>query len=89
MVSWRQVGFLASQDLAVPFVIEWAQGSAHPADGAPGGCSISRYTVGYRDREQLQRLCKDLGAAVTTVRAPDSWLELVLDTPKGEVKLTS
>ncbi len=88
-MSWRQVGFLVPQDLAVPFFIEWAEGSAHPAEGAPGGCSIARYTVGYRNRDRLQRLCTDLGAAVITFSAHDSWLELVLDTPRVEVKLTS
>jgi hypothetical protein len=88
-VSWRQVGFLGAQSLEVPFVIEWAAGSTHPATGAPGGCSIARFTVRSESHAALRRLCADLNAAVEVARATVPRLELVLDTPRGEVKLTS
>jgi len=89
VLEWRQVGFLAARSSDVPFIIEWGAGSVHPAEDSPRGCEITRFTVASPQPSPLERLCADLGAAVKVQQGTAVWLELVLDTPRGEVKLTS
>lgn len=89
VLHWRQVGFLSVSSLDVPFVIEWGAGSVHPAEDSPGGCAVARFTVSSPRSAALSQLCTDLGAAVTVRRGAVARLELVLDTLRGVVELTS
>ena len=88
-VHWRQAGFLAPSSREIPFIIEWGKTSAHPADDSTGGCTIAKFTVQSPQAEALADLCADLATPLLIEDGAVARMELVLDTPRGEVKLTT
>jgi len=88
-VRWRQVGFLAHTRVDVPFVIDWASDSVHPAAGSSTGCSLASVEVASTDGESLGPLFEALDAGVRLRSGPHAVIRAALDTPRGEVKLMS
>ena len=92
-LRWRSAGALADFRMGtvdpVPFFIEWAAGSPHPATDSPGGCRLTAFEVRHPDPERLQRLLATLGIDAAVSRAETAALGAVLATPNGEVRLAS
>ena len=88
-LHWRQAGFLASSGLEIPFVIEWGRTSLHPGDDSPGGLEVARFTLQSPQAEVLADLCAALETPLLIEDSSVAAMELVLDTPRGQVKLTS
>ena len=92
-LRWRSAGVLADLRAGtvdpVPFFIEWAAGSPHPAADSPGGCRLTAFDVGHSDPERLQRLLAALGIEAAVTRAPAAVLGAVITTPNGEIRLSS
>jgi hypothetical protein len=89
ILRWRQIGFLAETGPGIPFVIEWDRDSLHPADGSPSGCTLLGLKLEHPDPETLGRLLAQLNVSATLRKAPVVRLEAVLDTPRGQVNLSS
>jgi hypothetical protein len=88
-LHWRQAGFLASSGLETPFVIEWGKTSLHPGDDSPAGCTVASFTLRSPQAEALADLCAALETPLLIEDSAVAGMELVLDTPRGQVKLTS
>ena len=96
-LRWRSAGALADFRMGtvdpVPFFIEWAAGSPHPAadpaTDSPGGCRLTGFEVRHPDPERLQRLLATLGIEAAVTRAATTALGAVLATPNGQVRLSS
>ncbi len=89
ILRWRQIGFLAETGPGIPFVIEWDRDSVHPADGSSSDCTLLGLKLEHPDPEMLGRLLAHLSVSATLRKAPDVRLEAVLDTPRGQVNLSS
>jgi len=89
VLAWRQVGFLSDADHGFPFLIQWAEGSVHPSEGAPGGCTLRSTELRHPAPERLQAVCAALGVDALVRSAAAPALVVVLDTPAGEVTLRS
>jgi hypothetical protein len=92
-LRWRSAGVLADLRMGtvdpVPFFIEWAEGSPHPAADSPGGCRLTAFDVSHPDPERLQGVLAALGIEANVTRAPVAALGAVITTPNGEIRLGS
>ena len=88
-IRWRQVGFLTLTRIDVPFVIEWAPGSAHPAADVTTGCRLIGVDVVSPDLDSLKAVYQQLDVGARLLAGPQRSLKAVLDTPLGEVNLMS
>ncbi len=88
-IRWRQVGFLTLTRVDVPFVIEWAPGSAHPAADVTTGCSLVGVEVMSPDLASMKAVFERFDTGARLVAGPQARLEAMLDTPLGEVNLMS
>lgn len=81
-VSWPPAG-----DGLVPFVIEWGEGTPHPASDSPQGCMLVGLRAEHPEPESIRRMLSALGLAVEVSEGPSPALFAVIDTPKGRVEL--
>ncbi len=92
-LRWRSAGVLADFRAGtvdpVPFFIEWAADSPHPAGDSPSGCRLTAFEIRHPDPERLQRLLATLGIQAAVARADTAALGALLATPNGEVRLGS
>jgi hypothetical protein len=92
-LRWRSAGVVADLRMGtvdpVPFFIEWASGSPHPAADSPGGCRLRAFELSHPDPERLQRVLATIGVDAAVTRAPAAALAAVITTPDGEVRLAS
>lgn len=72
----------------IPFAIDW-QGSLHPAGTTPSGCRLRDFSVLHPDPEPLVALYAALSLPVSVKHARQPGFEAILDSPCGEVRLTS
>lgn len=72
----------------VPFAIDW-QGSPHPAQSTPPGCTLVDFAALHPDPGPLAALYAALGVPVAVRRAPRPGLAATLATPRGTVVLAS
>ncbi|MFM0504972.1 VOC family protein [Paraburkholderia caffeinilytica] len=73
---------------AIPFAIDW-QGSPHPAATTPGGCTLKRFAVLHPKPAGLARIYQKMCIDVDVHGAVAPGFVAVLDTPNGEVCMTS
>lgn len=91
VLRWRSVGVAAKLSSAtvdpVPFFIQWAPDSKHPATDAPSGLRVASFTLRHPDPAQVQKTLSALGIDATVERSDAAGLQATLDTPKGRVAL--
>lgn len=86
-LAWEILYFDAPEwGSSLPFVIDW-KGSPHPAETAPGGCTLLEFTVLHPKAAELRALYGQLGIDVPVRAAMSPGYILRLDTPNGEVIL--
>jgi hypothetical protein len=72
----------------IPFAIDW-QGSPHPADTTPAGCTLHAFTALHPDPAPLEAIYRAIGIDVPVQGAPKPGFTAVLGTPHGDVTLRS
>lgn len=72
--------------LALPFFINW-QDSPHPADDAPAGCGLEKFTVSLQEPEALSTFCDAIGLEIH-VETGSAGMQATIDTPRGDVTLS-
>jgi hypothetical protein len=72
-----------------PFFIQWGVSSPHPATTSPEGCVLESLKVASPEQIALERLVNvlDLDVIVEGGTGPEATYEIVLDCPKGAVRL--
>jgi len=92
-LRWRSAGVLTDFRTGtvdpVPFFIEWAAGSAHPAADSPAGCRLTAFELRHPDAERLGHLLTTLAIDAVVTRADTAGISAVLETPNGEARLHS
>jgi hypothetical protein len=91
VLRWTTLGVLnAFGDRGVepmPFFIEWAAGSRHPAEDSPGGCRLQAFAIEHPDADGVRRALDALGIEASVTKADAVGLRATLQTPRGTVDL--
>jgi hypothetical protein len=93
LLKWRSVGVDAKLSSGTidpfPFFIQWAADSRHPAADAPSGLRLSAFTLRHPDAEKLRRTLTTFGIDAAVDASNAAGLRATLDTPNGQVVLSS
>jgi hypothetical protein len=88
MLQWKSLAALEQGDDVVPFFVEWAKDSAHPAGDSPKGCDLVELRLEHPDPEKVNRVLQAMGLQIRAARGPEPRLRARIRSPKGEVELT-
>ena len=72
----------------IPFFIEWAADSPHPAGDSPKGCELESLAFAHPNAEQVTRTLRSLDINASVSPAADARLTATIRTPKGKVELS-
>ena len=72
----------------VPFFIEWAADSIHPAEDSPKGCELLSIEIEHPESAAVAELLEGLGVEAAVEQGPDTRIIATLRTLKGEVRLS-
>jgi hypothetical protein len=72
----------------VPFYIDWLK-SPHPSTTAVSGLTLASFVVTHPDQEGLAALYAALGIDIQVMRGDRPSMRAVLQSPRGEITLTS
>jgi hypothetical protein len=91
-LKWKTMGVINALGVQgvepVPFFIEWAADSLHPAQDSPKGCRLGSIELEHPDPASVRGLLEKLGIGLEVKPAKEARLKAVLDTPKGRVVLS-
>ena len=73
----------------LPFCIEWATGSPHPADDAPSGLRLVQFEISGPNPDELQLTLDILGLNLWVARSDRPQLHARIAGPHGTADLTS
>lgn len=89
-IAWRStrlVGWPPPGDGIVPFLIEWGEGTPHPASDSPTGCTLVSLRAEHPDPASIRPMLAALGLDVSVTQGSAPALFAVIDTPQGRVEL--
>jgi hypothetical protein len=73
---------------AIPFFIEWENMDLHPARTSPQGCNLLSFTAHHSEANRYIRSLKRAGFNAPFVQSQEMNMELVINSPRGEVNFT-
>jgi len=88
LLTWKTLRLGGPRVEGLPFFIEWQQGTAHPSQQSPSGCTLASFAVEHTDEEWMRRTLKRLGADAHVIPGARIRLKARLLTPKGDVELS-
>lgn len=88
-LEWRTLTLPDSTHPFVPFYIQWAAFSQHPATTSPRGCTLRDLRFEAPQPDEVQQLFARLGIEAVVEQGPAPRMRLVLSCPKGEVHFPS
>jgi hypothetical protein len=74
-------------DGVVPFIIEWAAETPHPASDSAPGCRLRSLGAEHPQAAAVQRMLDALGLDISVTPGAAPALIATIDTPKGEIVL--
>jgi hypothetical protein len=93
MLRWRTVaidiGLRAADVNVVPFFIEWAADSTHPAADSLAVLQLTGFELQHPEPARLRDALSRLGIDAAVRQAPQPGLVATLDSPKGRIVLQS
>ncbi len=88
-LAWSTMGLLHDTlENAIPFAIAWGS-NPHPSASAPAGCRLKSFAALQPEPAGLAAVYAAMQIPVCVKRAPRPGFIAVLDSPNGEVILTS
>ncbi len=92
VLRWKSLGVLNKLGSGgiepVPFFIEWAPDSPHPAQDSPAGCVLESLHFWHPEPSALSTVLNGLGIETQVTHAAAPRLGAALKTPKGLVELS-
>ncbi len=88
VLQWRSLACVGQGEDVVPFFIEWAKDSTHPATDSPKGCELIGLRLAHPDPEKVNRVLQAIGLGIRAGRGPEPSLLALIRTPKGVIELT-
>lgn len=86
-LAWRMTDLRkARADGIIPFFIDWG-GAPHPAQGAPGGCTLVGLRAEHPLADDVALLLARLGTPLPLTRGDAPRLVATLETPRGVIEL--
>jgi hypothetical protein len=70
----------------IPFFIQWAAGTAHPASDAPRGCELKDVRIEHPAPADVTTTLADLGIGADVSAASEPAICVTLSSPKGDVR---
>jgi hypothetical protein len=91
MLRWRSLGVASTVARGVvepiPFFIQWAADTVHPAQDSPTGCVLTAFRLAHPDPPAVLAILKAVGLDIEVVQAPDAEIQATLATAKGKMEL--
>jgi hypothetical protein len=72
----------------VPFFIAWGEGTSHPSQDSPAGCTLTSLRIEHTEPDRFGRMLAALGVAASIEPGARSRLIAGLETSKGLVELS-
>jgi Glyoxalase-like domain len=91
VLKWRTLGI--SSNLAagtvdpIPFFIQWAPGTPHPATDSPRGCTLNALRFEHPSAAGVIAVLKAVGVDADVSVSSEAAIHATLSTPKGVVEL--
>jgi hypothetical protein len=91
MLKWKSLAI--ASDFAVdgldpiPFFIEWAEGTVHPSQDAPGGCTLRSFEIEHPRAAAVSDALKQIGVDVSVRQAGVVALVATIETSRGQLVL--
>ncbi len=86
-VAWKLLIPASPQNPALPFVIDWEE-TPRPTE-LPEGCRLLKVLPTHPEPARLKALFVAMGLDTDVTEGPESGLELLIDTPRGEIRVSS
>jgi hypothetical protein len=91
VLRWRALGIASTLAAGgvepIPFFIQWAAETVHPATDAPTGCALKALRFVHPKPAALSDAFKAIGIDADVAAAPEAALYATLSTPKGVIEL--
>ena len=91
LLKWKSLGVtnqLGKQGVEpIPFFIEWAPDSLHPAEDSPKGCEFETFEIEHPSPADVSSMLGKLGIDIKVKQSSESRLVAMLKTPKGRQRL--
>ena len=85
LLSWRTARLSDAALEAAPFLIEWGTGVVHPSATSPGGCRLTKLTVGEPSPSPLNAFFELLGMPPVAEPGATRGLSFTLECPRGNI----
>jgi hypothetical protein len=89
LLQWQTLNLDKDDSGLLPFFIEWAADSPHPASDAPQGCRLVAFELVSPDPEALTKTVALMSLDVSVTKGSKSEIRASISGPKGELNLTS
>lgn len=91
-LEWKTSTLLNSNDEVTPFFINWSDNTVHPSQSSPRGCTLKQLKIGSDNSIDFELLFQSIRLSdlrLSTGNTGMHGLEVVLQTPKGEVSFSN
>jgi hypothetical protein len=89
LLQWRTLNLQDDDSGLLPFFIECAADSPHPASDAPHGCRVVNFELSDPDIDKLRKSLVLLDLNVNAKQNEKKQIRATLASPKGDLSLTS
>jgi catechol 2,3-dioxygenase-like lactoylglutathione lyase family enzyme len=89
LLQWQTLNLDNDDSGLLPFFIEWAADSPHPASDAPQGSRLVRFELVIPDPEALTKTVALMSLDATVTKGAKPQIRASIAGPKGELNLTS
>jgi hypothetical protein len=89
LLSWRTAHLSDAALQAAPFLIEWGTGVSHPSSTSPGGCRLTKLSVGEPSPSQLNAFFELVGMTPVAEPGATRGLSFTLECPRGNITFSS
>lgn len=91
LLKWKSLGVmnqLGKQGVEpIPFFIEWASDSLHPAVDSPKGCELETFEIEHPSPAEVSTMLGKLGIDMKVKQSSEPRLVAILKTPNGRQRL--
>lgn len=88
-VNWELLNIAGTPiDDALPFFIDWLGSTPHPSESSPKGATIDTFSIAHPRASDLAAIYADIGVETPVLASNKAAINLVLDTPRGQVWLS-
>lgn len=84
-LRWKTFDPWGVESDLLPFVIEWASGSAHPSSTSPAGCRLVDFSMESTAADSIRAMFARAGFPLKITSGSSNRLAVTIDCPKGRL----